>query len=139
MQGGDKLSRAKYCVLKVVRVTQVYRFVRTNLAVPQVRFVYFIRTYLQFCKVKFYPPKLYKVDLDIFSIHQTSMANWLYLDCICFIWLYPRLLSVWTLVCHPQCFNFKGCVICLNRTSDWLPSCSYLSVFPLVSTCCLFL
>lgn len=38
-----------YCVLKVVRVTQVYRFVRTNLAVL-VRSVYFTVNYLQFVK-----------------------------------------------------------------------------------------
>ena len=37
------------CVLKVVRVTQVYGFVRTNLAVL-VRSVYFTVNYLQFVK-----------------------------------------------------------------------------------------
>lgn len=53
-----------YCVLKVVRVTQVYGFVRTNLAVL-VRSVFHCEL-SSICKVKFYPPKLYKVDLDIF-------------------------------------------------------------------------
>ena len=37
------------CVLKVVRLTQVYGFVRTNLAVL-VRSVYFTVNYLQFVK-----------------------------------------------------------------------------------------
>lgn len=52
------------CMLKVVRVTQVYGFFRTSLAVL-VRSVYFTEL-SSICKVKFYPPKLYQVDLDIF-------------------------------------------------------------------------
>lgn len=81
-----------YCVLKVVRVTQVYGFVRTNLAVL-VRSVFHCEL-SSICKVKFYPPKLYKVDLDIFSYTKLPWLIGLYLDCICFIWLCPRLLSV---------------------------------------------
>lgn len=38
-----------YCVLKVVRVTQVYGFVRTSLAIL-LRSVYFTVNYLQFVK-----------------------------------------------------------------------------------------